>query len=188
MCRITITDEDRAALCDVDKYVQMWKLVATWETVCLPAASLGMPAQIRLILAMSGRPYPDSLLFQVFFLQLQYCITTHCFVGVVSFLVSKLRFMMKFLYFFSTSVYMFLLRFVWTFQVQRGLVGWRLKLTACFRFMLMSHMCTFLYIFLGSHRGKRNQDYGSPTYVSGALSRVLKVHNVYSKAEKCWNV
>lgn len=75
--------------------------------MCLLAASLGMPAQIRFILAMSGRPYPDSLLFQVGFLPLQYCITAHCFVDVVSFLVSKLRFMMKFLYFFSTSPCMF---------------------------------------------------------------------------------
>jgi hypothetical protein len=45
------TDEDKAAFCDVDKYFQMWKLVASGETVCLLAATLGMPAHIRLILS-----------------------------------------------------------------------------------------------------------------------------------------
>jgi ribosomal protein S26 len=54
---------------------------------------------------------PGQFVISSLFLRLQYCITTHCFVGVVSFLLSKLRFMMKFLYFFSTSACMFLLRF-----------------------------------------------------------------------------
>ena len=54
-------DEDKAAFRDVDKYLQMWKLVASGETVCLRAARLGMPAHIRLILS-----YWDSLLLHVF--------------------------------------------------------------------------------------------------------------------------
>ena len=55
------TNEDKAAFRDVDKYLQMWKLVAEGETVCLRAAALGMPAHIRLILS-----YSYSLSFQVF--------------------------------------------------------------------------------------------------------------------------
>jgi hypothetical protein len=78
--------------------------------------------------------------------------------------------------------------FVWTFWVLRGLVGWSLKPTAHFRFMLLSLMCKLFFLFCLRFSLLRKEPSLWPLDLSfWGSKQVSKVPNAYRGVQKMYS-